>query len=132
MGVIKNKLMERAMNEAEGEWSDMGALLKESSVWVFTNQDNIKPTFESYDAWAKKMGDKAKGIKGAFMDGALYEDDASLKALRNLPTREDLMLRLAIALKSPTTRLARVLKQPARKVAVAIKLTSEDEMKAGS
>lgn len=129
--VVKNKLMERAINESDGNWSQIGPLLKESSVWVFSNSANIKSTFEKYDQWAKGVGDKAKGVQGAVMEGTLYDDAASLKALRNLPTREELMTRLAIALKSPTTRLARVLKQPARKVAVAIKLASENEVKDG-
>jgi len=147
--MVKNKLFKLA-GEAAG-WSEetleesQQSILKGSNLWVFSGED-MKGALEGYDEWIKDNGLKEKGyeIRGGFMEGAVI-DDKAVKATTDLPTKPELMARLAGAINMAgplgiATKLSKAkgnpqglavrLKQAAGgKLATALKISVADEDK---
>jgi large subunit ribosomal protein L10 len=125
VAVAKNSLMRVAVRETPG-WSELEAKGCEGdNAWIFVGEDGIADTVKF---WNKFSGDlekaaQASAPKGstkaiaaptsvtcAVMDGK-YMTPAELKRCESLPTKLQLI-----------TTVARMLKQPARKVAVGVSM----------
>jgi hypothetical protein len=63
-------------------------------------------------------------ISCVVLDGEVV-DPANWKTLESLPTKQELIQRLAVALNTPATRLARSIKMVPTKLAIAVKALSE-------
>ncbi|KAJ8600086.1 hypothetical protein CTAYLR_001906 [Chrysophaeum taylorii] len=145
--MVKNTLMKRAGSAAG--WTDEtieeSQMFKQSNLWIFTGEE-LKETIEAYDSWIKENGLKDGGyeIRGGFMEGS-HVDQQAVKAVIDLPTKPELMARLAGAIqlagplgiakniknaKGNAQGLAVRLKKAAgQKLALAIKLSVGDEEK---
>ena len=107
--VIKNSILSRAAEKAGLE--DLKKLFVGPSAVAFSNEDVIAP--------AKVISEFAKGaealeIKAGVVEGTYY-DEAGMKAVAAVPSREELLSKLLGSLQSPITNLARVLNQIAEK-----------------
>jgi hypothetical protein len=63
-------------------------------------------------------------ISCVVLDGEVV-DPANWETLESLPTKQELIQRLAVALNTPATRLARSIKMVPTKLAIAVKALSE-------
>lgn len=112
----KNTLMRIAV-EGDDRWLPMNQFLKGSSVFLLVQED-MKTAIKTYQEFQKAT--KKTELRGGVLDGqALTEDD--VKALTELPTKEELMARLAGGLKAVPTKLAVGLNAVPTKLAVGIK-----------
>jgi large subunit ribosomal protein L10 len=123
VAVAKNTLMRVAVREVPG-WSaleDKGC--DGENAWVFVGEDGIAETVKFFNTYAADLekaaqaaAPKGKTIEAptsvscAVMDGK-YMTPAELKRCENLPTKQQLI-----------ATVARLLKQPARKIAVGVKM----------
>lgn len=114
--VTKNTLMRIAV-DGDNNWQPMTEFLKGSSVFLLV-QNDMKAAIKAYEEFQKVT--KKTELRGGVMEGrALTEAD--IKALTELPSKEELMARLAGGLKAIPTKLAVGLNAVPTKLAVGIK-----------
>lgn len=112
----KNTLMRIAV-DGDYSWQPMTEFLQGSSVFLLV-QDDMKAAVKAYQDFQKAS--KKTVLRGGVMEGrALTEDD--VKALTELPSKEELMARLAGGIKAIPTKLAVGLNAVPTQVAVGIK-----------
>ncbi|MDC0831464.1 50S ribosomal protein L10 [Leptolyngbya valderiana BDU 20041] len=114
--VTKNTLMRIAI-EGDETWEPMTAFLKGSSAFLFV-QDDLGSAIKAYQAFQKDT--KKTELRGGVMEGQKLEAD-QVKALTELPTKEELIARIAGAINSIPTKLAVGLNAVPTKLAVGIK-----------
>lgn len=113
--VAKNTLMRIAV-DGNDTWQPMTKFLANSSAFIFIKED-IAGAFKAYQDFQKAS--KKTELRGGVMQGqALTEAD--IKAVTELPTKPELMARLAGALKAIPTKVAVGINAVPTKVAVGI------------
>ena len=111
----KNTLMRLAVKDDE-RWQPMTDFLQDSSVFLLVKED-MKEAIKAYEDFQKAT--KKTEIRGGVLDGqALTQDD--IKALKELPSKQELMARLAGGIKAVSTKLAVGLNAVPTKLAVGI------------
>ena len=121
--VVKNKLMSRAIEGTTYE--PLGEkFLKGANMWFFIEED-IGGTVKSWNAFVKDAGLKeTHSIIGGNIEGTNY-DDKGIDAISKLPSKIELITRIAGSIKAVPTKVARVVNAPGTKMARAIKLAGE-------
>mmetsp|Transcript_9900 Transcript_9900/g.14879 ORF Transcript_9900/g.14879 Transcript_9900/m.14879 type:complete len:221 (-) Transcript_9900:62-724(-) len=118
--VIKNKLFAIAVKDTEYEEAASG-LLKGANMWFFI-EDDISGTMKAFNAFTKANGKKeSHEVIGGIIEGVAY-DKAGVVAISKLPSKIELITKIAGAIKAVPTKVARVIKEPGSKTARAIKL----------
>ena len=117
--VIKNRLGKRALAEAECEALD--DVLKGCTVWAFGVDDPVDP--------AKILAEFAKENKKLVLKGGLLEkrtiDMATISELASLPSRQELLGKMANGLMQPATKLASVMQATTLKLARAFQALAD-------
>lgn len=118
--VIKNKLFARAVVGTDYEEAAPG-LLKGANMWFFI-EDDIQGTMKAFDAFTKANGKKESHmVIGGIIEGVAYDMNGII-AISKLPSKIELITKIAGAIKAVPTKVARVIKEPGSKTARAIKL----------
>lgn len=144
--IAKNTLFKRAGIQSGWSQETVDApLFKGVNFWVFSGED-LKGTMDAYTAWIKEHGLKEGGyeIRGGVLEGATI-DDKGVKSAIDLPTKPELMARLAAAINlagplgiakgiknakgNPQGLAVRLKKAAGSNLAVVIKLSVGDEEK---
>ncbi|MDJ0696952.1 50S ribosomal protein L10 [Mastigocoleus sp. MO_188.B34] len=111
----KNTLMRLAVKDDE-RWQPMTDFLQDSSVFLLVKEE-MKEAIKAYEDFQKAT--KKTELRGGVLDGqALNQDD--IKALKELPSKQELMARLAGGIKAVSTKLAVGLNAVPTKLAVGI------------
>jgi large subunit ribosomal protein L10 len=114
--VTKNTLMRIAVEE-DDNWKPMTQFLKDSSAFLLVKED-LGGAIKAYQSFQKDT--KKTELRGGVMEGrALNADD--LDAITKLPTREELIARIAGAINAIPTKLAVGTNAVPTKLAVGIK-----------
>ena len=114
--MAKNTLMRIAV-DGDDNWQPMTEFLKGASVFLLV-QDDMKAAIKAYQEFQKAT--KKTELRGGVLEGrALTEAD--VKALTELPSKPELMARLAGGLKAVPTKLAVGLNAVPTKLGVGIK-----------
>ncbi len=114
--VTKNTLMRIAV-EGDSTWQPMTEFLTESSAFLFL-KDDLGGAIKAYQGFQKDS--KKTVLRGGVMEGrALSEND--VKAITELPSREQLIAQIAGAIKAVPTKLAVGTNAVPTKLAVGIK-----------
>jgi large subunit ribosomal protein L10 len=114
--IAKNTFMRIAV-EGDDNWQPMTEFLKESSAFLLV-KDDLSGAIKEYQAFQKET--KKTTLRGGVMEGQPLTE-AQVKAITELPTKEELMARLAGAINAMPTRVARGLNAVPTKLAVGIK-----------
>lgn len=123
--VYKNSLARRAVEAAElGELSD---LLVGPTAWAFVDGDIVSA--------AKAIKDFAKTneallVKGGLLEGQILTPEQVLE-IADLPTREELLAKLAGAFKAPMAKAAGLFSAIQRNTAFAFKALIDKRVEAG-
>ncbi|MGB3637669.1 MAG: 50S ribosomal protein L10 [Rivularia sp. (in: cyanobacteria)] len=111
----KNTLMRIAVEE-DTQWQPMTQYLQDSSVFLLVKED-LKDAITAYEDFQKAT--KKTKIRGGVLEGqALTVDE--VKALKDLPSKQELMARIAGGLNSVATKLAVGINQVPTKLATGI------------
>ena len=107
--VYKNTMINFAVKDTEFE--SLAEYLEGPTAIAVSKEDATAPA-----RILKKFGDTAEALelKAGVIEGTFY-DQNSIKAIADIPSRDELLSRLLGSLKSPITNMARVMKQIADK-----------------
>ena len=123
--VCKNTMMRRAFEGTE--FAELDSYLEGPSAIAISKDDATAPA-RILAKFAKTA--PALEIKAGVVEGTFY-DANGMKAIANVPSREELLSKLLGSLQSPITNLARVLNQIAENGgAVATEATPAEEAEA--
>jgi large subunit ribosomal protein L10 len=114
--VTKNTLMRIAVENDEN-WQPMTQFLKDSSAFLLV-QDDLGGAIKAYKAFQKDT--KKTELRGGVMEGRALST-ADLEAITELPTKEELIARIAGAINAVPTKLAVGTNAVPKKLAVGIK-----------
>jgi large subunit ribosomal protein L10 len=114
--VTKNTLMRIAV-EGDDAWQPMTEFLKDSSAFLLVKED-FGGAIKEYQAFQKDT--KKTVLRGGVMEGQALNEEA-IKAITELPSKEELMARIAGAINAVPTKVAVGLNAVPTKLAVGIK-----------
>ncbi|MCL1891291.1 MAG: 50S ribosomal protein L10 [Coriobacteriia bacterium] len=119
--VYKNSFTERALSELE--LPSLGEVLEGPSAFVFVSGDPV--------ASAKTLKSFAKENEALEIKGGLFNNDVvtatQIKAIADLPSREELIAKLLGTISNPATGLVRVLSGPAEKFVRTLQAVSDSK-----
>lgn len=113
--VAKNTIMGLAIKD-DSTWEPMQELLKGPNAFLFL-KDDLGAAIKAYQEFQKAT--KKTEFKGGVMEGRLL-NEADVKAIADLPSKEELMGQVAGAINNVATKLAVGLNAVPTKVAVGI------------
>ncbi len=123
LAVVKNTLLEKAMEASEKDFGDLPSILKGNTSVMYSETGNAPA--KVIKAFRKKS-DKPL-LKGAFIGDAIYIGDEQLDALVDVKSREELIGDIVGLLQSPAKNVISALKSGGGKLAGIIKTLSERE-----
>jgi large subunit ribosomal protein L10 len=121
MQVAKNKLIRKAMEASEGDFSEMFDVLKGSSSILFSKTANAPAKLIKQ---LRRTGDKPV-LKAAYIDSAVFIGDNQLEALVNLKSKEQLVGDIIALLQSPAKNVISGLQSGGNKLAGIVKTLQE-------
>ena len=125
MAMVKNKLFARAAADTPYEEASKG-MLKGVNMWFFIEED-IGGTVKAFDSFTKEYGKKeSHEIQGGIVEGVAY-DKKGVVAISKLPSKIELITKIAGSIKAVPTKIARSVKANPEKLARAIKLATAEE-----
>ncbi|KPQ36390.1 MAG: LSU ribosomal protein L10 RplJ [Phormidesmis priestleyi Ana] len=118
--ISKNTLLKRAIDGKE-QWQEMESLLTGTSAVLLTQED-IGSAVKAYKKFQKDT--KKTEIRGAVLEGRLLaQKDA--EALADLPTKDELYAKIAIAINAVATKVAVGIKEVPASIGRGIKAYAE-------
>ncbi|QDZ20396.1 plastid ribosomal protein L10 [Chloropicon primus] len=122
--VAKNTLMKKAAEEVDG-WSEVGQFCTGSNAFLFLRED-LKTGFKGLRDLEKtyEKADYPVELNGGCCDGDFLSLD-DIKKLEKLPSKLELIAKIASMVNQVPTRLAVGVKQVPTKLATGIKKVSE-------
>jgi large subunit ribosomal protein L10 len=121
MQVAKNKLIRKAMEASEGDFSELFDVLKGSSSILFSKSANAPAKLIKQ---LRRSGDKPV-LKAAYIDSAVFIGDNQLDALVNLKSKEELVADIIALLQSPAKNVISGLKSGGNKIAGIVRTLQE-------
>ncbi|MFD1614836.1 50S ribosomal protein L10 [Gelatiniphilus marinus] len=123
MAVVKNTLLEKAMEASDRDFGDLPSVLKGNTSVMYSETGNapakLIKTF-------RKKSDKPL-LKGAFIEEAVYLGDDQLDMLVDIKSKEELIGEIVGLLQSPAKNVVSALKSGGATIAGVIKTLSEKE-----
>jgi len=113
--VTKNTLMQIAIQDLE-TWQPMSEFLKGTNAFLLV-QDDLPGAIKAYQAFQKET--KKTAVRGGVMEGQVLNEE-QIKALTELPTKEQLYAQIAGGIKAIPTKLAVGINAVPTKLAVGI------------
>ena len=123
LSVVKNTLLEKAMDASDKEFGDLSSVLKGNTSVMYSETGNAPA--KVIKAFRKKS-DKPL-LKGAFIEEAIYLGDDQLDALVEIKSREELIGDIITLLQSPAKNVVSALQSGGGKLSGILKTLSEKE-----
>lgn len=120
--VAKNTLMGIAI-DGQDHWQPMTELLKGSSAFLLV-KDDFSSAIKAYQDFQKVS--KKTELRGGVMEGRLLKE-ADVKALGDLPSKEQLIAQIAGAINALATKIAVGINEVPASLGRSIKAVSEQE-----
>lgn len=120
--VTKNTLMRIAI-EGDDAWSPMSQFCQESAAFLLL-KDDIGGALKAYQEFQKAS--KKSTIRGGVMEGRALTD-ADVKAIGDLPSKEQLMAQIAGALNAVTAKVAVGIKEVPSSLARALQAVADKD-----
>ena len=125
--VTKNTFMGLAIQEEE-KWQPMSELLKGSSAFLLVKED-FSSAIKAYQEFQKAT--KKTELRGGVMEGRLLKDE-DVKALGDLPSKEQLMAQIAGAINALATKVAVGIKEVPSSLARGIQAVADKDKEGAS
>lgn len=119
--VVKNTLLRKALEKADGEYEELYDALKGNTSIMFSTVGNV-PAKIIKDF--RKKSDKPL-LKGAFIEEAIFIGDENLDALVAIKSKEELLGEIIGLLQSPAKNVVSALQSSGGTIAGIVKTLSE-------
>ncbi|QFZ55015.1 50S ribosomal protein L10 [Oceanihabitans sp. IOP_32] len=123
MAVVKNTLLEKAMEASERDFGDLPSVLKGNTSVMYSETGNAPAKLIKN---FRKKTDRPL-LKGAFIEEAVYLGDDQLDMLVDIKSKEELIGEIVGLLQSPAKNVVSALKSGGSTIAGLIKTLSEKE-----
>jgi large subunit ribosomal protein L10 len=123
--VTKNTLMRIAVQD-DANWEPLNQFLNDSNAFLLVKED-IGGALKAYQEFQKAT--KKTEIRGGVMEGRALSE-ADVKAIANLPSKEQLMAQIAGAINGVATKLAVGINQVPSSLARAVQAIADKEKEA--
>ena len=121
MSVVKNTLLEKAMDEVEKDFGDLKSVLKGNTALMYSDVGNAPAkVIKNF----RKKSEKPI-LKGAFIEESIYLGDDMLDSLVAIKSKEELIGEVVTLLQSPAKNLISALKSSGAKISGVLKTLSE-------
>lgn len=123
MNVVKNTLLKKALESAEGNYEEFYEVLKGNTSIMFSEVGN---------APAKLIKDFRKNsekpiLKGAFIEEAIFIGDDKVEALTQIKSKEEVIADIIAILQSPAKNVVSALQSGGNTISGLVKALSERE-----
>ncbi|BBD68742.1 ribosomal protein L10 [Nostoc commune NIES-4072] len=125
--VTKNTLMGIAIKDEE-KWQPLSELLKGSSAFLLVKED-FSSAIKAYQDFQKAT--KKTELRGGVMEGRLLKEP-DVKALGDLPSKEQLIAQIAGAINALATKIAVGINEVPSSLARALQAVADQEQSGGS
>jgi large subunit ribosomal protein L10 len=123
LAVVKNTLLEKAMNASDKDFGDLPSTLKGNTSVMYSETGNAPAkVIKEF----RKKSEKPL-LKGAFIEESIYIGDDLLDALVDIKSREELIGDIVTLLQSPAKNVISALKSSGGTIAGIVKTLSERE-----
>ncbi|NRD20781.1 50S ribosomal protein L10 [Winogradskyella eckloniae] len=123
LAVVKNTLLEKAMNASDKDFGDLPSTLKGNTSVMYSETGNAPAkVIKEF----RKKSEKPL-LKGAFIEESIYIGDDLLDALVDIKSREELIGEIVTLLQSPAKNVISALKSSGGTIAGIVKTLSERE-----
>ena len=122
--VVKNKLLHKALESIEGDYSELYPVLKESPSLMCTNVGNAPAKL--LKDFVKK-GDTLPILKGAYVEETVYIGADQLDALASIKSKNELIGDVIALLQSPAKNVVSALQSGANKLHGVLETLSKRE-----
>lgn len=119
--VVKNTLLRKALEQADGEYDELYAVLKGNTSIMFAETGNVPAKL------IKDFRKKAEkpALKGAFIDSAIFIGDNQLETLTQIKSKEEVIADVIALLQSPAKNVLSALQSGGTTIAGLVKTLSE-------
>lgn len=123
LAVVKNTLLEKAMEKSDKEFGDLSTTLKGNTSLMFSETGNAPAKL------IKEFRKKSKKpvLKGAYVEEAIYIGDDQLDTLVNIKSKEEVIGDIISLLQSPAKNVISALQSGGGKISGILKTLSERE-----
>ena len=121
LAVVKNTLLEKAMEASENDYGDLSTVLKGNTSILIAENGNVPAKIIKE---FRKKSDKPV-LKGAFIHQAVFIGDHQLDALIALKSKDEVIGEIIGLLQSPAKNVVSALKSSGGKLAGILKTLSE-------
>lgn len=122
--VVKNTLLRKALDNAEGNYAEIYPTLKELSAVFFVSEDIKGPAKVIKDFRTKSKLDKPQ-LKSAYVDSSVFVGDESLESLLSLKSKTELIGDIIGLLQSPAKNVIGALQSGGQKLVGILKTLEE-------
>ena len=126
--IAKNTLVKKALDQIEGDFSELDDILKGSTGIIFSEENASAPAKvlkEYQKKFPRKDGKPA--LKGASIEGSIYVGKEHLDSLSKLKSREELIGEVIGLLQSPAKNVLSALNSGGATLAGLVKTLQERE-----
>ncbi len=121
--VVKNTLLKKALEQADGEYDDLSQVLKDATSIMFTETGNVPAKLIKE---FRKDHDRPV-LKAAFVEKSLYLGDENLEMLSALKSKDELIGDIIVLLQSPLKTVISQLQSGGQTLSGVLKTLSEKE-----
>lgn len=119
--VVKNTLLRKALERAEGEFEELYGILKGNTSIMFSETGNAPAKLIKE---MRKKGDRPI-LKGAWVGESIYLGDENVAVLENIKSKEELIGEVITILQSPAKNVISGLQTPGRNIAGILQTLAE-------
>lgn len=123
LNVVKNTLLKKALENAEGNYDEFYEILKGNTSIMFAEIGNAPAKLIKE---FRKTSDRPI-LKGAFVEEAVYIGDDQIEALASMKSKEEVIADIIALLHSPTKNVISALQSGGSTIAGIVKTLSERE-----
>lgn len=124
--VVKNNLMKKALENIEGDFSSLDALLKGNTAVMFSHTANAPARLiKDFTKDAKKDQPVKPYLKGAYVQESFYIGAENLEALVNIKSKNELIADVIALLESPAKNVISALQSSGQTIHGLLKTLEE-------
>lgn len=124
--VVKNTLLKKALEHADGDFSPLDAALKGNTAVMFSHTANVPARLIQEFTKGEKDKDKARPkLKGAYVQESFYIGAENLEALVNIKSKNELIGDVISLLQSPAKNVISALQSSGQTLVGVLKTLEE-------